>query len=205
MGGRRDPRRAVWAGALFVLAFGSVAAGVATGGAPAVVDTPPEDPYVRRGLLPGGFEHDGTWTAHRRTPLYKAPGSREVVATLDACEEITEEATELRGHPQELRVLRAHGPFRKGERMWILAHDLEEGYRELWYRGEIRDEVEVSLEEALSSDESCNKPAPRCWLWVARETPQEMWIRMRRKDGTRGWSKRAEDFTEGGAQTHPCP
>jgi hypothetical protein len=29
---------------------------------------------------------------------------------------------------------------------------------------------------------------------------------MRRKDGTRGWSKRAEEnFTEGPAKAHPCP
>jgi hypothetical protein len=53
--------------------------------------------------------------------------------------------------------------------------------------------------------QSGGKPSPKCWLRIARETPQESWIRIRKKDGTRGWSRRPEDFTGGAAPTHPCP
>jgi hypothetical protein len=208
---RRAVRVGVVVGALCLVSRAMLAAD-GTAGAPgkkaSTVDKPPPDPWIRHGLYPGGFETVGPWTAHRRTPLYQAPGSPKIVAHVEACEEITVDETELRGRPRELRVLKANPPlFRKGERMWILAHDLEEGYEELWYRGEIRDDVEVSLEEALSSsEESCTSPSPKCWLWLAKEQPQALWIRMRRKDGTRGWSTRAEeDFTEGSAKPGPCP
>jgi hypothetical protein len=58
----------------------------------------------------------------------------------------------------------------------------------------------------ITAWKSCTSPSPKCWLWLAKEQPQDLWIRMRRKDGTRGWSKRAEEnFTEGPAKAHPCP
>jgi len=99
----------------------------------------PRDPYVLSGYLPAGFEAFGAWTAHRTTPLYARPGSNKLVTTLGKCEEVIAEDGQIRGHPRALKVLKSHAPFEKGERLWILARDLEEGYFQLWYRGAIRD------------------------------------------------------------------
>jgi hypothetical protein len=114
---------------------------------------------------------------------------------------VTAEHGELRGHPREIRVPKAHAPFRKGERLWILARDLEEGYFQLWYQGAIRDDLAVSLEEELSQ---CENPSPKCWLWLDKDSPQEHWVRIRRKDATVGWTHRVQDFVEGHVDSRNC-
>lgn len=154
----------------------------------------PQDPYIRSGYVPAGFTAFGTWTARRKTLLYDAAGSRKALTAVNQCEEVTAEDGELRGRPREIRVLKSHPPFRKGERMWILARDLEEGYFELWYQGEVRDDLAVSLEEELAQ---CAQPSSQCWLWLAKSYPQEHWVRIRRKNGAIGWTRRADDFVEG--------
>jgi hypothetical protein len=189
--------RNLWLGAAFAIVLL---------GAPPVVGQPspaavPQDPYVLPGYVPAGFGAFGTWTARRKTELYAAAGSHQLVATIDRCEEVTAEHGELRGHPREIRVLKAHAPFRKGERLWILARDLEEGYFQLWYQGAIRDDLAVSLEEELSQ---CEKPSPKCWLWLDKDSPQEHWVRIRRKDATVGWTHRVQDFVEGHVDSRNC-
>jgi len=130
------------ASVVFAILVGSIPAS----GGPEVLPSAPPDPYVLPGYVPAGFSAFGTWTAHRKTLLYDAPGSQKVVATIDRCEEITAKDGEIRGRPRAIRVLKAHPPFRKGEKMWILARDLEEGYFQLWYWGKVRDDVAVALE-----------------------------------------------------------
>lgn len=161
----------------------------------------PEDPYVLPGYVPSGFAAFGTWTARRKTALYEAAGSHKAVATVDPCEEVTAEDGELRGHPTEIQVLKSHAPFRKGERMWILARDLEEGYFQLWYQGAVRDDLAESLEDDLTR---CAKPSPQCWLSIGKASPQEHWVRLRRKDASVGWTHRAEDFVEGHGDSPSC-
>jgi hypothetical protein len=166
----------------------------------------PADPYVLSGYVPAGFSAFGTWTALRKVDLYSAVGSRKVVATADKCAEITAEDGEIRGRPREIRVVKSHAPLRKGERMWILARGLEEGYFQLWYRGAVRDELAASLGEDLSfAEEHCGNLSPKCWLWIDKDSPQEHWVRMRVKDGTVGWTRQTTDFVEGHANADNCP
>jgi len=165
----------------------------------------PQDPYRLAGYVPAGFSGFGTWTARKETTLYEAPGSQRVLGTIAKCQEVTAQDGEIRGHPWEMRVLKAHHPFRKGERLWILARDLEEGYFQLWYRGRVRDDVADALQDTPPfAQEQCSKPSPKCWLWVDKAPRQEHWVQMRRKDGMIGWTDRARDFGEGFAKAWQC-
>ena len=181
--------------ALAILLLGSAPASEE----PGVLAAAPPDPFVLSGYVPGGFVGFGAWTARKATQLVSAPGSGRVVATVSRCEEVTAEDGELRGHPWALHVLRSHAPFHKGEKMWILARGLEEGYLELWYRGRLRDEIANDIESELASaGERCSNRSPEeCWLWIDKEPEQEHWVRMHSKDGTIGWTNHPDDFAEG--------
>lgn len=166
----------------------------------------PRDPYVLSGYLPVGFAAFGAWTAQQKTALYDAPDSKRLVATLGKCEDVLAEDGEIRGHPRALKILRAHAPFKKGERLWILARDLEEGYFQLWYQGAVRDDLAVLLEEDLpGTAPGCSKSSRECWLWAERSTPQQHWVRMRTKRGTVGWTNRPEHFLAVGGDGRHCP
>jgi hypothetical protein len=166
----------------------------------------PPDPYVVTGHVPAGFSGFGVWIARRETRLYATPGARTASATVARCEEVTAEAGEIRGHPWPMRALQSHPPFRKGERIWVLARGLEEGYFQLWYRGEVRDDLAAALDGTPPfAQQNCSRPSAKCWLWADKEPRQEHWVRMQRKDGSLGWSDRAEDFGEGPAKAFACP
>jgi len=186
-----------------------VLAAVVVGAAPAAGDArppAPRDPYVLAGYVPAGFSGFGTWTARKDATLYAAPGSRKVVATIARCDEVTAQDGVIRGHPWAIRALKAHPPFRRGDRMWILARDLEEGYFQLWYEGRVRDDVAAALGGAPPfTDDDCAKPSPQCWLWIDREPRQEHWVKLRTRTGTLGWSDRAGDFGQGPATSNQCP
>jgi len=185
------------------LAVLSLAAG-AVAGEPG--PSAPRDPFRVAGYVPVGFRGFGTWTARKETPLYVSPDSRRLAATITRCEEVTAQDGELRGRPWEMRVLKAHPPFRKGETFWVLARDLEEGYFQLWYRGQVRDDVAGELADAPPFGQThCSKASARCWLRVDKEPRQVHWVHVRKRDGTSGWSDRASDFGEGPAKENQCP
>ena len=154
----------------------------------------PPDPYLLDGYVPPGFDAYGDWTATRRTTLYEAPGSDKAVATVDRCEAVTTRRGQIRGRPWAVHVLRARAPFHEGDRMWILARNLEEGYFQLWYRGAIRDDLAKDVDLALAKKD-CGTPSEACWLRFEAPSPQEFWVRIETKSGTAGWTKRPADFT----------
>lgn len=188
------------------LALFSVALVCAVVAAGELRSTPaPPDPYVLSGYVPIGFEAFGAWTAQQATPLYAAPDSSTPVTTLGKCAQVIAENGEIRGRPRALKILRAHAPFAAGERLWILARDLEEGYFQLWYQGKVRDDLAVLLEEDLpGSEPGCSKPSHACWLWAERSSPQQHWVRIRTKAGTVGWTNRSEHFRAAEAEGNQC-
>ncbi|HYQ00563.1 MAG TPA: hypothetical protein VER96_17920 [Polyangiaceae bacterium] len=181
-----------WRGAAFAVALLATAPAVSEPSAAV-----PPDPYVLRGYVPAGFSGFGKWTALRATPFYATVGSRKPSGAIEPCEAVTAQDGQVRGHPREIRVLKAHPPFRQGERIWILARDLEEGYFQLWYRGAIRDDLLDSLGDGLAmAEEHCSICTPECWLRIEQDSPQEHWVRIRRKSGSVGWIKDVKDFSE---------
>jgi hypothetical protein len=154
--------------------------------------------YILRGYVPAGFDHYGAWTAKKATPLYADPSAGKPSASVASCETVDAERGEIRGRPWAVRVVFPHDPFRKGDRMWILARDLEEGYFQLWHRGELRDDLASELDLELVGRRCEEKPSETCWLWFDGIPEQVFWVRIRKQDGTVGWTRRPTDFIEGG-------
>jgi hypothetical protein len=157
--------------------------------------TAPEDPYQLDGYVPAGFRDFGQWVSIRDVPLHDRPGSRKVIGVIGRCESVTAMDSEIMGHPWLLRVIYSHPPFRLGEKLWILARDLEEGYFQLWYKGTIRDDLAVLIEDSFSKM-NCAKPSADCWLWFDRRPKQETWVKLRGRNGSLGWALDPSNFTE---------
>jgi hypothetical protein len=172
---------------------------------PAAPEPRPPDPYTVDDLVTDDMSY--AWIATREIPLVARPGSRRPVATVARGEVMHAEALQLRGHPWEVRVLHDKDPLRAGMRLWILARDMEEGYYQLWFGGEMRDDLQDMISFELVG-KRCGRGSADCWLRFTKQRPQENWVRVRTQRGVVGWLVRKEhdDFTVATEQpAHPTP
>jgi hypothetical protein len=157
--------------------------------APAAAELRPPDPYTVDDLVTDDMSYP--WIATREIQLFARPGSRRLIATVARGEVMHAEALQLRGHPWEVRVLHDKGPLRAGMRLWILARHMEEGSYQLWFGGETRDDLQEMINFDLVG-RRCGRGWAECWLWFAKERPQEDWVRVRTERGVVGWLLRKE-------------
>jgi hypothetical protein len=97
-----------------------------------------------------------------------------------------------------MRVIYDHPPFHKGEKIWVLARDLEEGTFDLWYKGPLHPDSGPGDINLWIDGKHCDRPSPECWLSAGEKTSQEFWVQSRKKDGTNGWTNQPDHFEEYG-------
>lgn len=157
--------------------------------APAVGGAVPPRVFVDEGACPFECCVYRKWTVEETTTLFveKDRASR-AIATVYPFQIVQARTGVVYTRPAKLEVVWDHGPFRKGEIVYLLTYQ-GEGFFKVWRRGEI-----VSAEINLPTDRSCDQPNPACWGRLDGLPEATWWIQTETPAGQVGWTDQPDHF-----------
>lgn len=156
-------------------------------------------PVVGDSLLPRVFVDEGAcpfeccvyrkWTVEETTKLFaeKDHASR-VIATLQPFQVVQARTGVVYTRPAKLEVVWDHGPFRKGEVVYVLTYQGEGTYK-VWHQGKI-----VSSDVFFPTDPPCQGPSPECWGKLDGLPEATWWVQIETPAGQVGWTDQPDHF-----------
>lgn len=150
--------------------------------------TPPRV-FVDEGACPFECCVYRKWTVEQTTTLFaeKDRGSR-VIATVHPFQVVQARTGVVYTRPAELEVVWDHGPFRRGEVVYVLTYQ-GEGFYKVWHRGKI-----VISDVFFPTDPPCDRPSPACWGKLDSLPESTGWVQIETPAGQVGWTDQPDHF-----------
>jgi Tol biopolymer transport system component len=150
--------------------------------------TPPRV-YVDEGACPFECCVYRKWTIEQTTTLFaeKDHASR-VIATLHPFQVVQARTGVVYTRPAKLEVVWDHGPFRKGEVVYVLTYK-GEGFFKVWRNGAI-----VSSDVFFPTDPPCQGPSAACWGILDGRSESTWWVEIETPTGQVGWTDQPDHF-----------
>src|SRR5688500_9804229 len=151
-------------------------------------------PYYDWGACPFECCTYRQWTANADVTLYRAIGSKSVIASITKGTEVVGVTgvviTRKAGRIKVLQPvsLDAQKPVNAspGDILYTL-HDLGEGYARFWFKGQLHDDQVAATE--VEARATAGAP------WQVLALPETAWwVKVRSKSGQVGWSKETQKF-----------
>ncbi|MEK7745045.1 MAG: pentatricopeptide repeat-containing protein [Elusimicrobiota bacterium] len=152
-------------------------------------ERPPTE-YVAKGVCPFECCTYRTWDVLEDTELLDSPNGKKVVGKAVKGGAVDGLMGEVHLEPRPMAVVFDNPPFVKGD-IFFLLDPMGEGFSHYWLKGKVG-------EAEISSDEYCLQPGDSCWAEDVfpdkQEKEQSWWIKIRLRDGSEGWTDKAENF-----------
>lgn len=150
--------------------------------------------YIDKGACPFECCTYRDWIAEGEIPIYSDLTKRKILGLLKQGEVVKALTGEVHIIPTKVRVVYNHGKYKIGDQFYLLT-PLGEGYSSIWVNGELDVEELLSIYK-YGGDPYCKEPSPECWV---RLEPKEVgesiwWAKVKRQDGTIGWTDQAGSF-----------
>lgn len=152
--------------------------------------TPSRPPkiYIDKGACPFECCTYGEWSVIRDTDLYSAVDGKTLVATAKAQTKVKGVTGEVHVIPTKVTVLEKHGPYKRGDIIYILTEE-GEGHYKIWNNGEISSDGDIYQ---LFDNGS---PKLRAYWGKPDGKPQSTWwVKIQLPDGKVGWTKETKNF-----------
>lgn len=145
--------------------------------------------YVDEGACPFECCVYRQWIVEQTTTLFaEKDRTSRMIATLQPFEVVKARTGVVYTRPAKLEVVWDHGPFRKGEVVYVLTYQ-GEGMYKVWRRGEI-----ISSDVFFPVDPPCQGPSPACWGKLDGRPESTWWIQIETPSGQVGWTDQPEHF-----------
>jgi len=174
---------------------GSIAAVLAlcAGTVLAAEKAPPAE-YVDKGGCPFECCTYRDWTVEKDTLLRAAPDPKSAEAgTVKAHEPVRGVTGEVHARPTHFTYKRDHEGHKRGEVLWVYSTS-GEGFYGVWRNGKL-DSVELGIgPDGDTGGQTCEKADDNCWGTFDHPLDMDWWVKIRRKDGSVGWSNEPDNF-----------
>jgi dipeptidyl aminopeptidase/acylaminoacyl peptidase len=145
--------------------------------------------YVDEGACPFECCTYRRWTVEHTTSLFaEQDRTSRKIATLQPFEVVKARTGVVYTRPAKLEVVWDHGPFRKGEVVYVLTYQ-GEGMYKMWRRGEI-----ISSDMFFPVDPPCQGPSPACWGKLEGKPESTWWVQIETPSGQVGWTDQPDNF-----------
>jgi Tol biopolymer transport system component len=145
--------------------------------------------YVDEGACPFECCVYRKWTVEETTTLFsERDHASRVIATLQPFQVVQARTGVVWTRPAKLEVAWDHGPFRKGEVVYVLTYQ-GEGMYKVWRRGEI-----ISSDVFFPVDPPCQGPSPACWGKLDGSPESTWWVQIETPAGQVGWTDQPDHF-----------
>lgn len=141
--------------------------------------------YADKGGCPGECCSYRVWKTLKPLPVYQNPLSKVKIGELPADQEFEAITGIVYSSPTRLKVIRNHGKFKKGERLYAYT-SLGEGFSKVYYQGKF---METDLNETnayQSMGDYCKVPGVKCWAKRIGAVGKEKawWVKIKYKKGS---------------------
>jgi dipeptidyl aminopeptidase/acylaminoacyl peptidase len=145
--------------------------------------------YVDEGACPFECCTYRRWIVEQATTLFAEwDRTSRVIATLQPFQVVKARTGVVWTRPARLEVVWDHGPFRKGEVVYVLTYQ-GEGFFKVWHQGKI-----VSSDVSFPVDPPCHSPSSACWGKLDGRPESTWWVQIETPSGQVGWTDQAGSF-----------
>lgn len=145
--------------------------------------------YVDEGACPFECCTYRRWVVEQATTLLaEQDRTSRKIAMLQPFQVVKARTGVVYTRPAKLEVVWDHGPFRKGEVVYVLTYQ-GEGMYKVWHRGEI-----ISSDVFFPVDPPCQGPSPACWGKLDGRPESTWWIQIETPSGQVGWTDQPDNF-----------
>lgn len=155
----------------------------------------PPKVFIDKGACPFECCKYGEWVAKTDIDLKDKIDGQSVIEKIKNNEKVHAITGEVHTIPNAVEIIRNHGKFKKGDKIYLLTYQ-GEGFYKTWFNGSISSE-EILFPGFTESYEfkNCDPLKNDCWGQIINTKRESVWwVKLKTRKGQTGWTHQSKEF-----------